>query len=100
MTRRGYLILLGIGLAFAAVLLALRLGEFIPIAPKEQRTLTIYDTIAYTLLGNLHWIVLGALVLGSIEAFFVLRRFSREELLQRALLDDRPAQKSDKPETR
>lgn len=91
MTRRGYTLLLSIGVVLALGLIAVRLGGLLPLAPVEKRNITVYDTLAYGLLANLHWIVLGALVLGGIEAFFVLQRFSREELMQRALLDEHPA---------
>lgn len=99
MTRQGYLILLIISLVFAIGLLAVRLWGPLPLEPAEQRDLTIYDKLAYGLLDNLHWIVVGAVVLGVVEAIVVLRRFSREELLQRALLDDPPALESKQPET-
>jgi hypothetical protein len=84
MTRRGYLTQLVIA-AFLLVALAV-LPSFLPLAPPG-RGIEVPDRLLLVLsvLKNLPWIALGLAVLFGIEAFFVLRRFRREEARRQPL---------------
>lgn len=79
MTRRRYLAQLATALALAAVVLGLwwwRWAEF-------RDSLTVADDPALgrfvAIMNVLPWIVLAAVSLQLLEAFFVFRRFRREE---------------------
>ncbi|MFO0843799.1 MAG: hypothetical protein U0797_15625 [Gemmataceae bacterium] len=82
MTRGRYLAQLGAALALAAVALGLwwwRWAEF-------RDRLAVADDPALgrfvAVMNALPWIVLAAVALQLLEAFFVLRRFRREEARQ------------------
>jgi hypothetical protein len=80
MTRRGYLIQLGVAAVLFCILLLIRI--MIPPLPEPQDGPPGFGPVV-VLLHNLHWIVLGLIILFGIEASIVLRRFAREEARQK-----------------
>jgi hypothetical protein len=93
LTRRGYLILLGLSVIFLLILLALSLWMRMQEGPwpadagaAEEARLSPMVMVARVFLSFLPWIVLVAAILQGIEAILVLRRFAREEALARARL--------------
>jgi hypothetical protein len=91
-TRWGYRILLGLSAVLLLVLLGLSLWVRTRIGPDEPAVADGPDRpsalllAARTFLGLLPWVVAVAALLVGIEAIVVLRRFAREEVLQRARL--------------
>jgi hypothetical protein len=82
-TRSGYILRLVLGLVLAVGLIVMRFALPLPSELSEGLREHRGVAIAHWLLLNLQWIVLGALLLGALEAFFVLRRFKREEAARR-----------------
>jgi hypothetical protein len=91
-TRRGYMVLLGLSGVCLLILLALswwaRLREdpWQPAAEEGRGSFIVI--VARVFLGLLPWIVLAAGILQAIEALLVFRRFAREKALQRARLPE------------
>jgi hypothetical protein len=81
-TKRGYLV----QLAVVVVLLVVLLGIWakLPSPNSDLRNLPPEYVRLVTLLSYLPWVVLAIAVLVGLEAFFVLRRFAREEAQRRA----------------
>lgn len=80
-TKRGYLVQLGV----TVVLLAVLLGVWWRLPPAaESANLPPEFGRLLTALSYLPWVVLGIAVLVGLEAFVVLRRFGRAEALRRA----------------
>ena len=95
-TKFGYLMQLGL----VAVLLLVLLGVWAKLPPWHEvqnpaagsgmRNLPPESVRLVSLLYNIPWIVLAIAVLVALEAFFVLRRFAREEALRRAKAAPQP----------
>jgi uncharacterized membrane protein len=82
-TKRGYLTQLVLASMLLVVLLVVRSSlPPLPIGYRPQ-DLGAGGAVALWLLSNLHWVVLGLLLLFMLEAFFVLRSFAREEARQK-----------------
>lgn len=84
LTRRGYLMQLAVSAALLVVLFVLWLS-WLPATPAPSPGVERPPglRLALLLLGNLHWVLLAAAVLCSLEAWYVLRRFARAEAEQR-----------------
>ena len=89
LTRRRYLTLQGLLLGLL-LMVFLWIGFFAEIPPPEKRVTPFIRLLSWWL-ENLVWIVLIVLALNAVEAFFVLRRFAREEAAQRARAAATPA---------
>ncbi len=89
-TKRGYLILLSIGLALLLGLLTVR---FVLPLPTVAADATVGVALLAWSLANLHWIILAALFLEGMEAMYILRCFQREEALRRARLPESSSHK-------
>ncbi len=80
-TKRGYVA----QLVIVVVLLAVLLGVWLRLPPAAERQELPPDVgRLMALLSYLPWVVVGIAVLVALEAFFVLRRFAREEAKRRA----------------
>jgi hypothetical protein len=77
-TKRGYLMQLGVAGLLLVVLLVIRMS--IPLS-TEKLDQPVPAPLAWMifLLANLHWFVLALALLFALEAFFVLRAFARAE---------------------
>jgi hypothetical protein len=79
MTRRRYLLQLAVALGLAAVVVALWWWKW----PEYRATAAVGESVALdrfvAVMNALPWIVLAAVALQLIEAFFVLRQFRRTE---------------------
>jgi hypothetical protein len=80
-TRRSYYVLLGLGVLLLVALLMFWAGKGLAVADENSPQST---RLVVAFWNNIPWIVLGAVLLESIEVWFVLRKFSREEAAQRA----------------
>jgi hypothetical protein len=82
-TRRSYLIQLGIAVVLLCLLASVQfLVPKLPPPPAGKEEPAQLARIVW-LLNNTFWIALGLGLLFALEAFVVLRRFAREEALQR-----------------
>jgi hypothetical protein len=86
-TRRGYLVQLGAMVVLLVVLLVIW-WWLPPAAGASNLPLEVQRLL--TALNALPWVVLGIAVLVTLEAYFVLRRFAREEALRRAKAPPEP----------
>lgn len=82
-TRRRYLFLQGIGLLFLIVMMAVWVRVSSMDLPLPGSEISPAVPLFVWLLNQIPWIVIALLLLGGIEAFFVLRQFARKEALQR-----------------
>ncbi len=80
LTRRTYLILLGLGVALAVALVVVWLVT--PAVQVPQEALAT-SRVWFWVWTYLPWIVLAALLVSALEAYLVLRKFAREEAKQR-----------------
>jgi hypothetical protein len=89
LSRRAYLILLGLGAALAAGLLVVWL--LTPTLPEPQPPeAPPVSKVWFWMWSYLPLIVLSALLLGALEAILVLRKFARAEALQRTSAAEAP----------
>jgi len=77
-TKRGYLMQLGLAGVLLVALLVVRMSVPLPLDKPDQPYPAPLAWMIF-LLANLHWFVLGLAVLFAVEAFFVLRTFARAE---------------------
>jgi hypothetical protein len=89
LTKRGYLLLMGVGVAvLVGLVIAWLVIHFPAELPKEAPPWTqMWFGVAKLVWQFVPWIALAAAVLEGIESYLVLRRFAREETLQRALAE-------------
>ena len=83
LTRRTYLILLGLGVALAAALVVVWLVTPAVQVPQEALPGSRIWFWVWNYWTYLPWIVLAALLVSALEAYLVLRKFAREEAKQR-----------------
>jgi hypothetical protein len=81
-TKRGYLAQLAAAALMLAALVVIR--AYVPPVGElaRQEYVPAAASAALWFLTNLHWIALALAALFAVEAFFVLRRFAREEAKQ------------------
>jgi hypothetical protein len=94
LTKRGYLLLMSVGLALLIGLLIAWLVIPVPAdLPREAPAKTLMWFNVWKLIWTLlPWIALGGAVLEGIESYLVLRRFAQEEKVQRTLSEPPPKQ--------
>jgi hypothetical protein len=85
LTRRRYLVAQAMLMVFLILLALLR--PLVPTPRLEAHPAPLLAAMAWPL-AHFTWIVLGALVVDGIEVLCVLRRFAREEALQRGRAAD------------
>jgi hypothetical protein len=89
LTRRGYLVCLGLGAVLFVVLLALWALLIAPRSPAEPAEPG--EPALWALLRDgMPWVIVAAALLEGVEAYFVLRRFRRAEAEQRAGAQETP----------
>jgi uncharacterized oligopeptide transporter (OPT) family protein len=88
LTKRGYILLMSVGVALLiGLLIAWVVMPFPTRLPEEAPPGT---AIWFWLWKLIPWIALGAVALEGIESYLVLRRFAQEEKVQRALGEPPP----------
>jgi hypothetical protein len=88
LTKSGYLLMMTIGVALLIGLLIAWL--VIPFPAKVPDQASPGTAMWYWVWKLLPWIALAAAALEGIESYLVLRRFAKEEKVQRALAEPPP----------
>jgi hypothetical protein len=89
LTRRGYLTCVGVGVVGLLALLIWWAVSVDPPMPADKAVPALLNPATWSRTGVWRfwrhwgpWLIVGGLLLGAIEAFFVLRRFRRAEAEQ------------------